>query len=166
MRKILKVIDRMSTLGGYLVSPLPLLSGLLIVYEITMRQVFGRASMWVSELTAMFCGACFLLGGAWNVLRDGHVRVDIIYARFSPRVRAGVNCLNFGFLALYLGVMLRVIWPYVRQAVQLGERSYTFWNPYIWPMKIVLMAGFILVLLQAAAQFCRDLHFLFTGRAL
>ena len=166
LRAFEETVDKVSKVCGYFGAPLPWICGLIIVFEIIMRQVFEMPTPWVSETTAMLCAACYFLGGAWNVKIDGHIRVDILYSKFPPRVRAGVNCLNFGFFALYIGFMLRVIWPYMRQSIELNESSYTFWNPLVWPLKIVLFAGFALVMLQGLANLCRDLHLLITGREL
>ena len=166
LKKAVNAVDWISRIAGYLGAPLPFICAFIIVYEIIMRTWFERPTPWVAETTAMFCAACYFLGGAWNIKIDGHIRVDVLYSKFPPRVRAGVNCLNFAFFALYIGFMVRVIWPYMVQSIQLNESSYTFWNPLVWPLKIVLFAGFVLVMLQGLANLCRDLHFLITGREL
>ena len=166
LKKFVEAIDWISKIAGYIGAPLPFICAFIIVYEIVMRTWFERPTPWVAETTAMLCAACYFLGGAWNVKIDGHIRVDILYSKFPPRVRAGVSCLNFGFFALYIGFMLRVIWPYMKQSIELNESTYTFWNPIIWPLKIVLFVGFALVMLQGLANFCRDLHHLITGREL
>lgn len=166
LRKVVETIDWISKIFGGIGAPMPFICAFIIVYEIIMRTWFEKPTPWVSETTAMLCAACYFLGGAWNVKIDGHIRVDILYSKFSPRVRAGVNCLNFGFMALYIGFMLRVIWPYMVQSIELNESTYTFWNPIIWPLKIVMFLGFALILLQGVANLLRDLYFLITGREL
>jgi len=166
LRKVVEIIDMISKISGYIGAPLPFICAFIIMFEIIMRNFFEMPTPWVSETTAMLCAACYFLGGAWNIKIDGHIRVDILYHKFPPRVRAGVDCLNFGFMALYIGFMLRVIWPYMVQSIQLNESTYTYWNPLIWPLKIVFFAGFALVMLQGMANFCRDLHYFITGRTL
>ncbi|MDR1309737.1 MAG: TRAP transporter small permease subunit [Deltaproteobacteria bacterium] len=166
LKTITAAIEKISTFFGYIGAPLPFLAALIIFYEIAMRQLFDSPTRWVSETTAMLCGICYLLGGALTMKNDGHVRVDILYSRFSKRVRAILDCLTFCFIALYLGVMLRVIWPYMVQSIKLDEHSYTAWNPMVWPMKILLFLGFVLVLLQAISRLIKDLHMAITGRPL
>jgi len=166
LRKCVEAVDQISKFFGWLGAPLPFLCGLMIVYEIIVRTVFHSATVWASELTAMMCATCYFLGGAWNIKIDGHVRVDIIYSRFPPRVRAGVDCLNFVLFAFYIAAMLRFIWPYMIQSIYLNESMRTFWDPLLWPLKIIMFLGFILVLLQGLANFCRHLHFLIKGREL
>ncbi len=166
LKKIVATIDKISTVSGYIGAPMPFLCALLIVYEIIMRTCFEMPTPWVAETTAMLCAACYFLGGAWNIKLDGHIRVDILYSTFSPRVKAGVSCLNFCFFALYIVFMIRVVWPYMVQSIQLNESTYTYWNPVIWPLKIVLFLGFVLLLLQGLANFLRDFHFFITGHEL
>jgi TRAP-type mannitol/chloroaromatic compound transport system permease small subunit len=166
VKKFVNIVGWISKICGYAGAPMPFIAAIVIFYEIIMRQIFNRPTLWVSESTAMLCGACYLLGGALNVKNDGHVRVDIIYSKFSPRGRATLDCFNFCFVALYVGVMIRVIYPYMMQSIRLDEHSYTAWNPMVWPMKILLFAGFILVLLQSTANLLKNLHLAITGRPL
>jgi TRAP-type mannitol/chloroaromatic compound transport system permease small subunit len=166
VRGLIKVIEKISVICGAIAAPLPLIAGFIICYEIVMRQFFQRPTLWVSESTAMLCGTCYLLGGALNIKNDAHVRVDVIYSRFPKRGRAILNCFNFGFFALYILVMLKLIWPYMLQSIELDEHSYTAWNPAVWPMKVILFAGFVLVMLQAVAQFIQDIVMAIKGREL
>lgn len=166
LRKCVEAMDQISKLFGWIGAPLPFLCALMIVYEIVMRTLFDSPTVWAAELTAMMCATCYFFGGAWNIRIDGHVRVDIIYTRLPPRVRAGVNCLNYLFFALYICFMIRVVWPYMIQAIYLKESMHTLWDPLMWPLKIIMFVGFVLVLLQNTAQLCRDLYFLIKGREL
>jgi TRAP-type mannitol/chloroaromatic compound transport system permease small subunit len=166
VKKIVTIIGNISKICGYIGAPMPFIAAFIIFYEIIMRQVFNRPTLWVSESTAMLCGGCYLLGGALNVKNDAHVRVDIIYSKFSLRGRSILDCFNFCFIALYIGIMLRVIYPYMMQSIRLSEHSYTAWNPMVWPMKILLFLGFILVMLQSIAKLLQDLHMAITGRPL
>ena len=166
LKQVTVIIDKISTFFGYIAAPLPFIAGCIIFYEIIMRKFLNSPTLWVSETTAMLCGICYLLGGAMTMKIDGHGRVDILYSKFSKRGRAVLNCFNFCFIAMYLGVMLKVIWPYMLQSIRLDEHSWTAWNPMVWPMKIILFAGFALVLLQAIGKLIKDLYTAFTGRTL
>ena len=166
LKKLLKGVDRISDVFAWLAAPMPFIASIMVVYEIIMRTVFHRPTVWAFELTAFMCGACYFLGGAWNVKNGTHVRVDFIYVLFPLRGQAVLDILNYIFQVLYIGVMIRVIWPYVVQAVKLNESSWTFWNPLIWPMKIIMLIGFVLVFMQLTAQFIRNVHLTIKGRAL
>ena len=166
LKKCVEAVDQFSKFFGWIGAPLPFICGLMIIYEITMRTVFDRPTTWAAELTGMMCATCYFLGGAWNVKKDAHVRVDIIYSRFSPRVRAGINCLNFLLFSLYMLAMLKFIWPYMIQSVYLNESWHSLWDPYLWPLKIIMLLGYFLIMLQGLANFCRDLYFLILGREL
>ncbi|MDR0620902.1 MAG: TRAP transporter small permease subunit [Deltaproteobacteria bacterium] len=166
LKLITGAIGKISTIFGYIAAPLPFLAGVIIFYEIVMRKFFNSPTLWVSETTAMLCGICYLLGGALTMKNDGHVRVDIIYSRFGKRGKSILDCFNFCFIALYLVVMLRVIWPYMVQSIKLNEHSWTAWNPMVWPMKVILFFGFCLVALQAISKLIQDLYMAITGRPL
>ena len=166
LKKIVNTIDKISKICGFIGAPLPFFCAILIVYEIVMRTILEMPTPWVAETTAMLCAACYFFGGAWNIKQDGHIRVDIIYTTLRPRVKAGVSCLNFFFFALYILFMIRVIYPYMVQSVQLNESTWTYWNPIIWPLKIVMFFGFCLVFVQGLACFFRDLYFFLTGHEL
>jgi TRAP-type mannitol/chloroaromatic compound transport system permease small subunit len=166
VKTLVRVIEKISAISGAIAAPLPFLAAFIICYEIVMRKFLDRPTLWVSETTAMLCGICYLLGGALNIKNDAHVRVDIFYSKLSQRTRAGLDCLNFCFFSVYILFMLKVIWPYMIQSIKLDEHSYTAWNPMVWPMKIILFAGFVLVMLQGLAKVLKDLHMLLTGRAL
>ncbi|HXZ37563.1 MAG TPA: TRAP transporter small permease subunit, partial [Thermodesulfobacteriota bacterium] len=85
MRKILDLIDATNTRIGKLVSILSLGVAFIITYEILMRQVFVKPTVWVAEGTVFGCGLVYMLGGAWTLLQDGHVRVDMLYHGLSRR---------------------------------------------------------------------------------
>jgi TRAP-type mannitol/chloroaromatic compound transport system permease small subunit len=166
MRTFLAFVDRVSTLIGKAVSVLTLFVAAAIMYEIVMRYFFVRPTVWAAESTVFACGLVYLLGGAWTLLEDKHVRIDLIYAKVSPRGRAILDCLTYFCFALYIVVMLRATAIYTFESVQLLETTMTPWDPPIYPMKIAMTVALGLVLLQGSAKFIRDLHFLITGKTL
>ena len=164
VRSILKIIDKMSGFCGTIGAPLPLVAAMIICYELIMRKVFAMPTVWAAELTMILGGAwCSFLGGALNLRNDTHVRVDILYARFSPRVRAGVDCLTFLFFSLYIIFMLKVMVPYVAESVRLRESMQTAWDPALWPTKIVMLICFCMIYLQGLARFIRNLYLAVKG---
>ncbi|MDW7712111.1 MAG: TRAP transporter small permease subunit [Deferrisomatales bacterium] len=166
MRRVLSAIDALSMWSGKAVSILTLLVALVIVYETTVRTFFLRPTVWAAEATVFACGLVYVIGGAWTMLEDKHVRIDLLYSRLSPRGRATINTLSFSFFALYVGVMLWATTAYALDSLQLRETLGTAWDPPIYPIKLALAFSFLLLLLQGIARFIRDLHLALTGRAL
>lgn len=166
MRRILGLIDRISTWMGKIVSVLTLFVALAIVYEIVVRHLFHKPTVWAAESTVFACGLVYLLGGAWTLLEDKHVRIDMIYARISPRHRAAIDCVTYLFFALYLVVMLHATAIYAYESVEVRETTMSPWDPPIYPLKVAMALALALLILQGTAKFIRDLYFFVTGKTL
>lgn len=166
MKKLFALIDATSTWTGKIVSVLSLAVALIICYEIVVRDFFHAPTVWVAEATVFLCGLVYLLGGAWTLLDDKHVRVDMLYGALSPRGRATLDCCTYLAFTLYLAVMIWATYTYAAESVALRETTMSPWNPAIWPMKAVLFAALIMVFLQGTVKFIRDAYFAVTGRSL
>jgi len=157
VRKVLSFIDRISTFTGKAVSILTLFAAAAIVYEIVVRNWFHRPTVWAAESTVFACGLLYLLGGAWTLLEDRHVRIDLVYARLSSRGRAILDSFTYFFFLLYVGVMLKATLHYAMESVALRETTMSPWDPPIYPIKVAMAAALALLLLQGTAKFVRDL---------
>lgn len=149
-----------------MVSVLTLFVAVAIVYEIFMRYAFSKPTVWASESTVFACGLVYLLGGAWTLLQDKHVRIDMLYAKVSLRGRAALDCFTYLFFALYIAVMLEATTIYAYESAALRETTMSPWDPPIYPMKVAMAVALALLLLQGTAKFIRDLYFLVTGKRL
>ena len=166
MRKILALVDGSSTWIGKAVSMLGLFVAVVIVYEILMRTVFMRPTVWAAESTIFACGLIYLLGGAWTLQEDKHVRIDMLYNKLSPRRQALLDCLTYLFFSLYILVMLYATWIYMAESVRMRESTTSAWDPPIYPMKIAMTASLILLFLQGTARMIRNVYFLMKGKPL
>jgi len=103
------------------------------------------------------------MGGGYVLLHKAHIRVDVLWSRLSPRRAAIADLVTCGFAFLFLGVLL---WFSARMAwwsVLTLEISKTPFGPAIYPLKISLVIGVLLLLLQLISKTIRDLHFAITG---
>ena len=166
MKKVLALIDATNTWIGKVVSILSMVVAFIITYEIVMRQVFVKPTVWVAEGTVFGCGLLYMLGGAWTLLQDGHVRVDMLYHGLSRRRKALVDCLTYFAFLLYIGVMIWASWHYVADSVRLREHTMSPWDPPIWPLKVAFLVSLIMLLFQQTAKFVRDLYYLRKGEEL
>jgi TRAP-type mannitol/chloroaromatic compound transport system permease small subunit len=166
MKKILSVIDAISIWFGKLAGWLVLLVIVFILYEILMRYVFHLPTLWVSESMVFGAGLTYVLGSAWALQDNRHVKIDLIYGRLTPRQRAVLDSITFVFFALYMGVFLWATMEYARRSVSVLETSGSAWDPPVYPIKLALVAGVLLLLLQGIAKFIRDLHFAIKGKKL
>jgi len=166
VRKILALIDSTNTWIGKVTSVLSLGVAFIITYEIFMREVLVLPTRWVAEATVFGCGLVYLLGGAWTLKQDGHVRVDMLYHGLSRRGKAIIDCVTYFAFLLYILVMIWASWLYMMQSISVWESTMSPWNPAIWPFKIVLVVSLILLLLQQTAKFVRDLYYIVKGEEL
>jgi TRAP-type mannitol/chloroaromatic compound transport system permease small subunit len=166
VKKLLSFIDIFSTRTGKAVSILSLVVAFFISYEIFVRELLSLPTVWASEATVFGCSVLYLLGGAWTMLIDNHVRVDILYVLMKPRLRAAVDCLTFCAFALYMVVMIVATFRYAAQSVALRETTMTPWDPPIYPFKVIMVLSLVMLLLQGAAKFIRDFYFACKGKTL
>ncbi len=164
MKKLLATIDGLSIWTGKTASWLILFIVGSVVYEVLMRYVLNLPTRWVSESMVLGCGFIYVLGAAWALQDNRHVKIDFLYDRLSKRGRAILDCLTFPFFVLYLGFFAWAAGKYAWRSVLLRETSGSAWDPPIYPLKVALALGVALLLLQGLAKLLRDLHFAITGR--
>ena len=113
----------------------------------------------------MAMGTNFLLGAAYTLREQGHIRIDLVYARFSPRLRALIDSIGYAVLFLPVAWWLSLgLWRYGYGAFLSGETSgESAWNPVIWPFRLVFFLGFFLLALQATAELIKALRILLGG---
>ncbi len=117
------------------------------------RKVFGTSSNAWLELQWYLFGAVFMLCAAWCFKANEHIRIDIISSRYSKRTRDRMEIFgHLFFLAPFLAVMIWTSWPFVVNSVRSGEISTNAGGLIIWPSKILILAGFILLALQGVSE--------------
>jgi len=164
VEKFLKTVDRISELSGkgvcFLVIPLVA----VILYEIFARYVFQSPTIWVHETAQMIYGAYVILLGAYVLRRNGHVNVEILYGRFTPRTRAAVDLFTWLLFFYFCGLLLWKGGEMAWESLLLGETESTTFAPPVYPIKMMIPLGAFLILLQGLAKFLRDLTFVITGK--
>ena len=123
----------------------------------SVSKTFFVPSLWTLEMAQFTMVAYYLLGGAYSLREDSHVRMDLLYSRWSPRTRTWVDAFTVAFLLVYLALLLYGGVSSTGYALEYGERSHTAWQPYMAPIKIVACVGISLMLLQGIAVLLRDI---------
>jgi len=136
----------------------------VLVWEVIMRYVFNQPTIWAHELSAMLYAIFFLLGGAYTLRWKAHINVDVVYVRLPPRIRAIVDLITWLFFYYFCTVMLWLGARFAWSSILKMERASTVWEPYIWPIKICIPLGALLVLLQGLTKTISDASIAFTGR--
>ncbi len=135
-----------------------LIFGMLgILFYSTISKNFFEPSLWTLEMAQFVMVAYYLLGGGYSMQVHSHVRVDLLYDRWSDRTKAVVDAVTILFLLFYLALLLFGGISSTRYALQYGEESYSAWAPYMAPIKITMCIGITLMILQVVATFFKDL---------
>ncbi len=129
-------------------------------YEVLMRYVFNAPTIWVHETASFLGGALFVIGGAYAVATNKHVRVVLIYDYVSDRARAWLNLFHHVMGMLFAGLMTYASWMMVQESwitpwgdIRL-ETSGTSWNP---PTPALLKGLILVIMVTLFIQFA--LHF-------
>ena len=120
-------------------------------------KTFFTPAAWTLESAQFLMVAYFLLGGAYSMQLDAHVRMDLFYSNWSLRTRAIMDLLTVGFLLFYLVLLLYGGISSTQYALEYNETSYSAWSPPMAPIKIIMCIGIALMLLQAIATLCKDI---------
>ena len=124
LNQLVNIIDRLTQFTGHSVAWLLLVMVLVQSFVVILRYGFEIGSIALQETVTYLHACCFMLGAAFTLKMDAHVRVDILYQRFNPRQQAIVNLL--GSILLLMPVCLFIFWTsidYVQQSWSLKERS-------------------------------------------
>lgn len=121
------------------------------------RTFFDVSFIWTIETAQFLLAAYYLLGGAYSMQLDSHVRMDLLYSRWSPRRKAAIDAVTAGFLVFYLVVLIIGGISSSEYALTYGQKNYSSWAPPLAPIKIIMTIGIVLMLLQVVAVFFKDL---------
>jgi len=132
----------------------------ILVIEVVARYVFNSPTIWANQLSILIFGGFFIMGGAYTLMNDGHVRMDLIYNRLpSDRARAIMDLITSSLFFLFCGVLLYKTVPYCWEATLTGERVTALcWQAYIWPTYWCLPVATVLLLVQGVIKFARTLR--------
>lgn len=139
---------------------------LMVVLEVFTRYAVHKTIMWTTETDLMLGTTLFCAGWAYAHRHHAHIRIDLLYMRMPARVRAifdviGTLILFFPLMAVFIQSSAYYTW---RAYIGDEMSNLTFWYPPIWPWRTIVLLGFVLLTLQGAAHFYRDVYFLIRNR--
>jgi len=127
------------------------------LYSTIMRMAFNVYINWMMESAQFLLSAYYLLGGGYSMQLDAHVRMDLLYSRWSPRTRACMDAITIWLVIVFLAFLLLGGISSTEYALVNDQRNYTAWAPPLAPIKIIMTFGIFMMLLQTMATFFRDL---------
>ena len=157
IRAFVRVVDAFNRRVGRFAMYLIFAMLAVLLYS-SISKTFFTPSIWTLESAQFLMVAYFLLGGAYSMQLDAHVRMDLAYSHWSPRTRALVDAITVFMLIFYLVLLLIGGISSTQYALEYQETSYSAWSPYMAPIKVVMCFGIALMLLQAIATFFKDFY--------
>jgi TRAP-type mannitol/chloroaromatic compound transport system permease small subunit len=159
-------IDRLSTFVGRAFAWAIVALTLIISYEVASRYILNQPHAWVFEGSYMLYGALFMMAGAYTLAHAGHVRGDVLYGFFPPRLQAFID------LVLYVAFFIPGIvalawagWQFAAESLAINEHSsISADGPPIYPFKFVIPLAGLFLLLQGLVEIVRCILCLKSGR--
>ncbi|WP_292294670.1 TRAP transporter small permease subunit [Marivita sp.] len=177
LKAYVAVIDPFNRMIGRIVMyGIFVMMGILLWSSIS--KVFFVPSLWTLEMAQFAMVAYYVLGGPYSIQMGSNVRMDLIYGEMNDRRKAAIDAMTVVFLLVYLGFLL--YGGIASTAYSLGyfgsepigffaglatgseelgflERSPTSWRPYLWPVKLIMVIGIFLMLLQVLCELAKDI---------
>ncbi len=154
MQKLLLTIDRVNTRLGQFFGWFVLALTLFVTYEVISRYVFSAPHAWAYDAMNMMYGTLFMMAGAYTLSKNGHVRGDVLYGFFPPRLQAGLD-LALYILFFFPGV-IALCWAgyyYAAESFVIRETSsLTTDGPPLYPFKAIIPIAGITLLFQGFVE--------------
>jgi TRAP-type mannitol/chloroaromatic compound transport system permease small subunit len=165
MISYIRFADRVSAWFGKAFAWLIMLMAFGVGYEVFMRYVLNAPTSWALDVSYIMYGSLFMMGGAYTLSRDGHVRGDFLYRLWRPQTQAKVELVLY-VIFFFPGVTALILagWKYAARSWRYLEVSVN--SPAgipIFQFKTVLVLAGVLLFLQGVAQVFRCIHCMRTG---
>lgn len=164
MQKLLHTAEGISTWVGKAFAWLIVALMLLVVVEVFKRYALNIPTAWIFDASNMLYGTLFMMGGAYALAHDGHVRGDFLYGSMKPRTQAALD------LVLYLAFFLPGVaaltwsgWTYFGDSLRIRETTFNATPLPVYPFKAIIPIAGALVLMQGLSEMLRCVVCLRTG---
>ncbi len=157
MQKLLLAVDKLSTWVGKAFSWLILALTLMITWEVFSRYVLDNPHPWAFDVMSMMYGTLFMTAGAYTLSQNGHVRGDVLYGFFPPRLQAGLDLALY--LLFFIPGVVALAWAgynFAAESWAINEHSNVTANgPPVYPFKTIIPIAGTILLLQGLVEIVR-----------
>ncbi|MBU1236862.1 MAG: TRAP transporter small permease subunit [Gammaproteobacteria bacterium] len=159
--RLSRLIDAMNERVGSAAIWLVLIAVLVSAANAIVRKVFDTGSNAFLEIQWYFFAGIFLLGAGYTMLRQGHVKIDVVLGRFPRRTQIKVEIFGILFFLMpFVYNVIDLVWPLVAQAYESGEMSENAGGLIRWPVYALIPLGFSLLGLQGVSELIKRIGFL------
>jgi TRAP-type mannitol/chloroaromatic compound transport system permease small subunit len=157
MQKILLAVDKLSTVVGQAFSWLILVLTLLISWEVFSRYALDNPHPWAFDVMSMMYGTLFMTAGAYTLSKNGHVRGDVLYGFFPPRLQAGLDLALY--ILFFIPGVFALAWAgynFAAESWAINEHSNITANgPPVYPFKTIIPVAGTILLAQGLVEIVR-----------
>jgi TRAP-type mannitol/chloroaromatic compound transport system permease small subunit len=158
MRSYVRLVDRAAQYVGIVAMYLIfLMVGVLLLDAIT-RNIIDIPLHWCVEFAQFTLAAYYFMGGAMTIKDGDHVRMDLFYERLSHRGKTLMDLVTISCLLFYLSVLLYGSISSLDYAIDTNETRFSMWNPSMIPIKSLMVACIVLMILQTISQIFKHIN--------
>lgn len=166
LKRFVDTCDSISEWSGKILSLGEYVILLVLLWQVAARYIFNSPSYWTSDISLYVFGAIGVMSGAWLLKHHEHIKVDLFYSQYPPRVKAVVDIIIY---IIVIAWCVNLIWfsvPWVIETIQTGERSLSALHAPMWPIRMTIPIAAFLQALEAFALLIRALYFTVKGENL
>lgn len=153
-----RAIDRVNRFIGRSAAWLILIAVLVSAANAVIRKAFNTSSNAWLELQWYLYGGAFLLAAAYTLLENEHIRIDILYGAWSRRAQHWIDLIGHVFFLMpFTCMMLYFLFPWVLRSFQGHEMSMNAGGLVLWPAKLLLLSGFVLLFFQGLSEIIKKI---------
>jgi len=165
---IVRAIDGLALWSGQLFCWLVVPLVVALTYEVFARYVFHAPTIWAYDASYMLYGTHFMLGAAYTLYKDGHIRTDLFYQNWSVRTRGTVDATLY-LLFFFPGIAL-FFWMGLQEALHSWDirevSDASPWRPILYPFKAMIPISLGLLLIQGVSEFLKSAYAAIEGKPL
>lgn len=157
MQRVLLFIDKLSMWVGHSFAWCILILTFATSYEVFVRYALRDPTAWAFDVSYIMYGTLFMMGGAYTLSRNGHVRGDVLYRLWPPRVQASIE-LTLYFLFFFPAMFALIYAGYDFAALAWRFKEASINSPIgvpVYPLKMIIPIAGLLLFLQGIAQTIR-----------
>ena len=156
-----RAVDWLNNKVGQGIYWLILVAVLVSAGNATIRYVFNNSSNAWLEIQWYLFSAVFLFGAGYALLHNQHVRIDVISSRMSKKTQIWIDILGTIFFLMPMAITIMWLsWPVFIESVHRGEVSTNAGGLVIWPARLMVPVGFLLLVLQGLSELIKRVAFL------
>jgi TRAP-type mannitol/chloroaromatic compound transport system permease small subunit len=157
MQNLLLFIDKVSTWIGQFFSWLIVALTLMISWEVFSRYVLDSPHAWAFDVMSMMYGSLFMMAGAYTLSKNGHVRGDVLYGFFPPRLQAWLDLILY--ILFFIPGVFALAWAgygFAAESWAINEHSnITADGPPVYPFKTILPIAGAFLFAQGLVEIVR-----------